>query len=138
MRTCHIDADTQFEVFEFWSSDLLHIFKKAGIHRHTPPFFEADCTLSGNSGINPQITSPQTGLSYIIRADSQQNNTIPFTAVTDAGIAHVYWFINDVFIAKTKAGKSFLWKAKPGTFVVRVVDDHGLSDARDINVQLDS
>lgn len=138
LRTCHIDADTQFEVFEFWPSDLLRIFKKAGIHRHTPPFFEADCTLSGNAGINPQITSPQAGLSYIIRADSQQNNTIPFTAVNDAGIAHVYWFINEVFIAKTKAGKSFLWHAKPGTFVVRVVDDHGLSDARDINVQLDS
>lgn len=138
LRTCHINADTRFEVFEFWPSDLLHIFKRAGIHRHTPPFFEADCTLSGNAGINPQITSPQTGLSYILRANSQQNNTIPFTAVTDAGIAYVYWFVNEVFVAKTKAGKSFLWKAKPGKYVVRVVDDHGLSDARDLIVQMDS
>ncbi|WP_131794659.1 penicillin-binding protein 1C [Fluoribacter gormanii] len=138
LRTCHIDENTRFEIFEFWPSDLLSIFKRAGIQRHIPPFFESNCNLSGNAGINPHITSPQNGISYIIRADSQQNNTIPLTAVTDAGIANVYWFINETFIAKTKAGESYLWKAKPGKFVVRIVDDHGLSDARDINVQLDS
>lgn len=138
LRTCHIDEHTRFEVFEFWPSDVLHVFMKAGIQRHIPPSFEADCALSGTMGISPQITSPQTGLSYVVRADSPQNNTIPFTAVTDAGIASLYWFINETFIAKTKAGASFLWSAKPGKFVVRVVDDRGLSDARDIHVQLDS
>lgn len=138
LRTCHMDELTRFEVYEFWPSDLLSIFKKAGIQRHTPPFYESDCILSGNMGINPHITSPETGISYIIRADSQQNNTIPLTAVTDAGIANVYWFINETFIAKTKAGESYLWKAKPGKFVVRIVDDHGQSDAQDITVQLES
>lgn len=138
LRTCHIDADTRFEIFEFWPSDLLNIFKKAGIQRHSPPFFEPDCALSGNASINPHITSPQNGITYVIRADSQQNNTIPLTAVTDAGVAYVYWFINETFIAKTKAGESYLWSAKPGKFVVRAVDNHGQSAARDITVQLDS
>jgi len=138
LRTCHIDENTRFEIYEFWPSDLLHIFKQAGIQRHIPPFFEADCALSGNMGISPQITSPQTGLTYIVRADSPQNNTIPFTAVSDAGIAYLYWFVNETFSAKTRTGTPFLWQAKPGKFVVRVVDDHGLSDARDINVKLDS
>ena len=45
LRTCHIDEHTRFEIFEFWPSDLLKIFKKAGIQRHTPPFFEPDCAL---------------------------------------------------------------------------------------------
>lgn len=138
LRTCHIDEHTRFEVFEFWPSDLLQIFKRAGIQRHTPPFFEADCTLLNNAGITPQITSPQAGISYIVRANSQQTNTIPFTAVTDAGIAYVYWFVNETFVAKTAAGTSFLWHARPGKFVVRAVDDHGLSDARDLLVQLDN
>ncbi|MBI2786251.1 MAG: penicillin-binding protein 1C [Legionella longbeachae] len=137
LRTCHINENTRFEIFEFWPSDLLHIFKKAGIQRHVPPFFENDCMLYSDNGINPHITSPQNRISYIIRADSLQNNSIPFTAVTDAGIGFVYWFVNETFVAKTKAGESFLWKAKPGKFMVRVVDDHGLSDAKDINVQLD-
>lgn len=138
LRTCHIDENTRFEIFEFWPSDLLRIFKRAGIQRHTPPFFEADCALSGNQGINPQITSPQIGISYIVRANSPLNSKIPLTAVTDAGIAHLYWFINESFIARTKADQAFLWQAKPGKYVIRVVDDHGLSDARDITIQLDS
>src|SRR4029079_18793179 len=79
LRTCHIDANTRFEIFEFWPSDLLSIFKKAGIQRHTPPFFEADCTLSGSNGMSPQIISPQNGISYIIRANTKQNNKIPLT-----------------------------------------------------------
>ncbi len=138
LRTCHIDENTRFEIFEFWPSDLLRIFKKAGIQRHTPPFFEADCALTGNGGINPQITSPQSGISYIVRANSKSNDKIPLSAVTDAGIARLYWFINETFVAETKPDQPFLWRAKPGKFVVRVVDDHGLSDARDINVLMDS
>jgi penicillin-binding protein 1C len=64
--------------------------------------------------------------------------TVTLSAVTDAGIAHLYWFINETFIAETKPDQPFLWRAKPGKFVVRVVDDHGLSDARDITVLMDS
>ncbi|HAT1862727.1 TPA: penicillin-binding protein 1C, partial [Legionella pneumophila] len=136
LRTCHIDENTRFEVYEFWPSDLLKIFRKAGIQRHTPPFFEPDCALSGNGGISPQITSPQTGVSYIVHANTQSNKIIPLTAVTDAGIAHLYWFINESFVAETKSDQPYLWQAKPGKYVVRVVDDRGLSDARDITIQL--
>lgn len=136
LRTCHINEDTRFEVFEFWSSDLLKIFKKAGIQRHTPPFFEADCALSNNFGISPQITSPQAGIRYVLRIHSSDNGRIPLTAVTDAGIAHLYWFINETFIVKTKADESYLWQAKPGKYIIRVVDDHGRSDARDITIEI--
>ncbi|WP_298624264.1 penicillin-binding protein 1C [uncultured Legionella sp.] len=138
LRTCHIDENTRFEIFEFWPSDLLKIYKRAGIQRRTPPFFEPECALAGRGGINPQITSPQAGISYIVRANTRLNNKIPLTAVTDAGIAHVYWFINEAFVAKTQSDETFLWDAKPGKYVVRVVDDHGLSDARDITIQLDT
>ncbi|HAT8850132.1 TPA: penicillin-binding protein 1C [Legionella pneumophila subsp. pneumophila] len=136
LRTCHIDENTRFEVYEFWPSDLLRIFRRAGIQRHTPPFFEPGCALSGNSGISPQITSPQAGVSYIVHANTQSNKIIPLTAVTDAGIAHLYWFINESFVAETKSDEPYLWQAKPGKYVVRVVDDRGLSDARDIIIQM--
>lgn len=138
LRTCHIDEFTRFEVVEFWPSDLLKIFQKAGIHRHTPPFFEPDCVLSNNNGINPQISSPQAGISYMIRASSPEQNRIPLTAVSDAGVAHLYWFINETFIAKTRSDESFFWSPKPGSFTIRVVDDRGLSDARDINIEVTS
>ncbi len=136
LRTCHIDQNTRFEVFEFWPSDVLKIFKRAGIQRHSPPFFEPDCALSGNGGMSPNITSPQTGVSYIAHTSSGNNSQIPFTAVTEAGVEYVYWFLNEAFVARTKAGTAYLWQAKPGTFVVRAVDDHGLADARDFVVKM--
>lgn len=136
LRTCHINKDTRFEIFEFWPSDLLAIFKKAGIQRHTPPFFEADCRLSSTNGLSPQISSPQMGLTYILSSNNKEHNTIPLSAVTDAGIEYLYWFVNDSFIAKVKSNAVYHWSAKPGKYIIRVVDDHGLADARVIRVSM--
>lgn len=137
LRSCHIDENTRFEIFEFWPSDLLKIFKQAGIQRRTPPMYEENCSLLSNIALSPQITSPQSRVQYIVRTDSTQKTQIPFIAVTDGEVKTLYWFINETFLAATRADKPFLWSAKAGKFVVRVVDDHGLSDARDIKVQVD-
>lgn len=136
LRTCHFDHNTRFEIYEFWPTDLLKIFKQAGIQRRSPPPYDPKCSTIGNSGISPQITSPQTELSYIIRIHSDQKTKIPLAAVTDADIQTIYWFINDSFVGKIRPDQSFLWKARPGKFIVRVVDDHGLSDAREIMVNM--
>jgi penicillin-binding protein 1C len=139
LRSCHFNENTVFEVYEFWPTDLLKIFKKAGIQRRSPPLFEPDCQLTGNPiGLSPQITSPQTDLSYILSANSKQKTEIPLSAVTDADVRAIYWFINESYLAKTAADQPFLWQAKPGKFIVRVVDDHGRSDARDIRIRVES
>ncbi|MBA2648710.1 MAG: penicillin-binding protein 1C [Legionella sp.] len=135
LRTCHINESTRFEIFEFWPTDLLTIFKKAGIQRHSPPFFEPDCVLSSNNGLSPQITSPQKGLQYVLQVGLDINNMIPLSAVTDAGIEHLYWFLNDGFLGKTKTDEPLLWRAKPGQYVVRVVDDHGMADSVSIHIK---
>ncbi len=139
LRTCHFNENTRFVVYEFWPSDLFKIFKQAGIQRRVPPPFAPDCNLTANNiGLGPQITSPQTDLSYIVRANSKQKTAIPLTAVTDADVATLYWFINETYLAKTPPDQPYLWQAKPGKFTVRVVDDQGRSDARDIDIQMDS
>ncbi|KTD75150.1 penicillin-binding protein 1C [Legionella waltersii] len=136
LRTCHVDENTRFEIFEFWPSDILKVFKSAGVYRHTPPPFEPNCPLTNGFGISPKISSPQAGVSYVVRATSKSNNAILFNAVTDAGIRHLYWFINEAFIAKTRADEPYLWDAKPGKYTVRVVDDRGLSDSQEISIEL--
>jgi len=138
LRTCHIDENTRFEVYEFWPSDLLKIFKQAGIQRRIPPFYEPNCPLASGNSLSPQITSPQTEVSYIVRANASQSAKIPLTAVVDADVRLLYWFINNTYLAKTRRDQPLIWQAKPGKFVIRVVDDHGLSDARDINVKVDN
>lgn len=138
LRTCHIDNSTQFAVYEFWPSDLLRIFKQAGIARRSPPPYEADCSLMASSkSAAPYITSPKTDINYIVRHNSTEPTLVPLNAVSDGDVHDLYWFINDMFFAKSRAGQSLFWPAKAGHFVVRVVDDHGMSDTRDLNVKVD-
>ena len=137
LRTCHFDQNTRFEVYEFWSSDLLKIFKRAGVSRRVPPPYDSSCTINANAqnGFIPQIVSPGADVNYVARIDVKQ--MVPFTAVTDADVRTLHWFLNETYLGKTGRDQAFLWQAKPGNFVVRVVDDHGRSDARNLKVNLE-
>jgi penicillin-binding protein 1C len=135
-RACRSDSNTRFEIYEFWPSDLLKIFKQAGIQRRTPPALDADCALAHSNGLDPQITSPQTDLSYIIEANAPLKNPILLTATADADVATLYWFVNETYVGKTGRDIPFLWHPKPGHFIVRVADDHGRSDGREIDVKI--
>lgn len=138
LRTCDFNADTRFEIYEFWSSDLLKIFNKAGIQRRIPPPYDATCNIQSQNkdGLVPQIVSPQVQVKYMVQAAKQ--TVIPFNAVVDADVRYLHWFLNETYVGKTTRDQSFLWQARPGNYVVRVVDDYGRSDARDIKVKLES
>lgn len=138
LRACEFNHNTHFEIDEFWSSDLLHVFKQAGIARKTPPPFNPECASHPlpSGGLAPHITSPDRELNYVIPHFSTTARTIPFTAVADGDVNVLYWFINETFLGKTNRDQPFLWRALPGTFVVRVVDDHGRADASHLQVRL--
>lgn len=137
LRTCHFDCDTEFKIYEFWPSDLLKIFKEAGMQRRVPPPYDSSCSLIGEGGLVPQITSPKLQLSYVMCANFPTDTKIPFTAVTDADVTTLYWFINDIYLGKSGRDQAYLWQAKAGKYIVRVVDDHGRSDARDLEVKME-
>lgn len=136
LRACHFDNQTRFEIYEFWSSDLLKIFKRAGIQRRIPPPYNSDCIVGDKigQGFSPQIFSPQTQVNYVSRIGSVKETTIPLSAVVDADVRNIFWFANDMFIGKTTRDQSLLWKVKPGKYLVRVVDEFGRSDAREVSV----
>jgi len=135
LRTCRIDKNTQFDIYEFWSSDLLNIFRQAGMQRRTPPPFDQSCFfgLKKDNGIVPQITSPQTELSYALQSQTK-DETIPFTATVDADVEKLYWFVDETLVGVTHRDQPYLWAAKPGKFIVRVVDDHGRADIKSLKV----
>lgn len=137
LRACQFDKDTQFKIYEFWSSDLLKIFKRAGIERRIPPAYDVDCNLGSkmNAGFSPQIISPQAQLNYIARLSSPDKTIVPLTAVVDADVKNIFWFLNESFLGKTTRDKSFMWQALPGKYVIRAVDDYGRSDVREVKVE---
>ena len=63
---------TRSEVYEFWQSDLIAIFRQAGMPRRVPPPYEAGCSREelSSRGSGPQITSPRVGVVYSLRTGS--------------------------------------------------------------------
>ena len=125
---------TRTEVYEFWPSDLAKVFRQAGIPRRTPPQIP-DCTAAADDGQAPQVTSPLHGVTYTRRASRAGEERIAFNATVDAGVRELYWFVDDGFIGAAKPGEQLFWQpTAAGEYTLRVVDDHGRSDARPLRV----
>jgi penicillin-binding protein 1C len=137
LQTCHFNRNTQFEVYEFWPSDLLHLFQRAGIARRVPPPYEAGCVPHDQIGLSPRMTSPQIQTQYIVKVNEKEI-LIPLSAVVDADVHDLYWFENDTFLGKSLRDQTYMWHAEPGQFVIRVIDDHGRAEAREVVVKLET
>lgn len=89
-----------------------------------------------DEGTPPIITSPQAGVVYSFRTRKSDGSRIPLTAVTDADAKSLYWFLNQNYVGRSKSGEPFFISPRAGEYVVRVVDDRGRSDLRDISIQV--
>jgi penicillin-binding protein 1C len=127
-------AGTRFEVFEFWPSDMLRLFKQAGMPRRVPPVMPS-CT-SDDPAEAPHIASPLRNVRYALRHSAPQE-IIALEASTAGDVAHVFWFDGNALIATRPLSDGALpWRpTSPGVHLIRVVDDHGRSAERDVEVQ---
>jgi len=121
-------------VYEMWGSDMLNLFRQAGLPRRTPPPLDPRCethTAESPGGPPPEITSPLRGVVYSLRAKRLGQETITLRATTGAGVREVYWFVGKSFLGKAPPGGSLAWRPEaPGSFIVRAVDDQGQADSR--------
>lgn len=133
LRACR-RAGARAEVFEFWPSDLQRVFRQAGIPRRQPPAYASSCGLADRSGkgLPPSITSPLAGVTY--HASAAAPAPIPLSAVADADARKLFWFADGALVGRSISGKPVFWMPRPGRSVVRVVDDQGRADAREIDV----
>lgn len=123
------------EVYEFWPSDLAQVFAQAGIPRRKPPQNPSCANAGGWEGTAPRITSPSRGSAYAIRLT--QHQPVAFSAVADADARVLYWFVNASYVGRTAPGEALYWQAPDaGDYRVRVVDDHGRSDERPLELTL--
>jgi penicillin-binding protein 1C len=120
-------------VHEYWPSDLMRLFAQAGVPRSAPP--SGDCGASAQGGTAPVITAPVRGAAYVMRAAQPERNAVPLTANVEGGVNTLYWFANDSFITAGRPGTAQAWRPqKPGRYMVRVVDDLGRADTREVVV----
>ena len=138
-RACDYDPASSHEVvFEFWPSDILQVFRKAGIAVRRPPRWASHCELDvrAATGAPPQITSPSDRLTYPLRPESAGDEQLPLTAVTDADVRWLYWFANDSFIARVDSDEPVFWRPQAGHYDILAVDDLGRSASTTLSVSL--
>lgn len=121
------------EVFEFWPSDIQRLFIKAGLPRRQPPALH--CGQEVYQSTAPNITSPLRGVEYQLHSAKLASETVPLTANASAEVRKIYWFINDAYVGDSVPGVALAWKpGRVGKFLVRAVDEQGLSDVRDLRL----
>jgi penicillin-binding protein 1C len=127
-------AGTRFDVFEFWSSDMLKLFREAGMPRRTPPALPA-CATEGPME-PPRIASPLRNVSYTLR-HSAPRDTIALDTSAAADVRRVFWFDGSALIGVRPVPEGALpWRPTAGgRHLIRIVDDHGRSAERDVEVR---
>ena len=136
LRACTADPETtRKSVYEFWPSDLLKIFRQAGIPRRLPPPYLPACQIGdyAEAGQPPEIHSPRQNLIYQIRSN-RSDEKIPFMAVTDTDARYVYWFLDERYLGKARQGEALFWLPKSGEYIVRVLDEFGRGASRKLKV----
>ena len=108
------------------------MFRSAGLQRKMPPALDSACRKFAGFGAPPLISSPSRGIMYSTAPDG--GTEIPFAAVTDADSRVVYWFVDDQLVGTSRSGESFMWKARPGSFLVRAIDQQGRAVAEQLKV----
>ena len=136
-------AATRLEVYEFWSSDMLELFERAGLPRRRPPAPDPACGASPPAGGEhtaaraPEITSPLDGVSYLLRdsPSAPPANPLPLRATTDAGVDELFWFVDGAFVGRATRDRPLEWLPRlPGRYQIRVVDDAGRAARRELVV----
>ncbi|HEY1314053.1 MAG TPA: penicillin-binding protein 1C [Steroidobacteraceae bacterium] len=137
-RVCGPGPEVRQEVYEFWTSDMLRLFREAGMPRRTPPA-DPDCGNGSEPGGSDSealhIVSPLRGLVYTERA----LHPAPLALRADVGAAThaVYWFAGNAFIGRAPAGETLPWlPQQSGRYTLRAVDDRGGADTRELEVEL--
>jgi len=120
------------EVYEFWPSEFLTLFEKAGVPRRLPPPFlpETGSELAGRTGHSPRIISPAN--KEIVLASTK---TVPLRAKVDGDVQKIYWFTGTKFIGQAGPEEFLGWNADAGDYEITALDDHGRASSCSVTVR---
>lgn len=117
---------------EQWGSDMRRLFRQAGLPRRQAP---ASCDADEQADAQaPQIHEPLRGVRYVLRPGHDRALTLRAEGGSDARTLH--WFADDALIGRVSPGAALSWSPpRPGRYVLRVVDDRGRVDMRELQVE---
>ncbi|MBA7556606.1 hypothetical protein ES705_49320 [subsurface metagenome] len=128
----------QRSVREFWPSDILELFKLAGLPRFVAPPLDPNLETSGlrQQGSPPEIISPLQKTVYVIRRVSKRYKTIPLVAAIDADVSEVFWFADNAFIGRSECHERLEWQPDAGSYTLAVIDNIGRTSCIEVSVEV--
>ncbi len=127
LRACNRNPKTtELKVFEFWDSEFLDMFKRAGIKRNTPPPFMPGCDLDDITSERniPIITSPIADTRIVITTDKDYEK-VSFKAISDMPDVKIFWFLDSDIIGTTLSGQTLQIPVSMGKHIVKIADEMG-------------
>ena len=103
-------ADVKGEIYEFWPSDLMRLFREAGLPRRRPPPFLPGSRPAAiyQAGSAPRIAYPAPGAVYQLSAGTNRQQ-LTLQARTDADVDQIYWFADKQFIGRAAPRDPVPW-----------------------------
>ena len=130
---CSPNQYTRSEVFEYWPSDMAAIFKSAGMPLRQPP--AGSCDNDANMQTPPSIVSPLRGVIHIRRLNKPE--PIYLRAEASSNTTTLLWFADNALVGRSKPGEAIAWNPpQTGKFLLRVLDEQGRSDSRELKFEL--
>lgn len=139
LRACkHTPPKTVIKRYNFWPSDVLQAYARAGVAIRRPPPFKEDClyTETEYMGNAPQIIAPANNSRFLVRSKQLNQEKIALKATADADADFIYWFINNKLIGKVKVNEVMEINPTLGISEIKAVDNIGRSSTVKINVRL--
>ncbi len=131
--SCRPIAGGRMEVHEYWPSDLARLFRDAGMPRRAAPV-TSDCSAADAEEERPQITSPLRAVTYTLKQSRPEPLRLAVNRAAGAGAAH--WFADNAYLGRAAPGESLAWQpGRSGRYLLRVVDEAGRADAREVRVE---
>ncbi|MBO4626021.1 MAG: penicillin-binding protein 1C [Alphaproteobacteria bacterium] len=127
LRACSYNPQTtHMAVYEFWDSEYIDMFRRAGIKRNTPPPYVPGCNLNDMDETPDAIiiTSPADATRIVITTPGD-TAPISFNAICENSTAKIFWFLDDKTIGTTKSGETFRYEIPMGSHIVRAIDESG-------------
>lgn len=115
------------KIVEVWPSDILRLFKLAGIPRKS--FGETDSSFQ-----KIKISSPKSGIRYV----KKEKEPLHLNLIAEGNLTtkQLFWFCDKTFLGTSEIGKPLDWSPSPGEFQIIVFDEIGNSDS--LTIQIDS
>ncbi len=135
----YVPNKTVLRTFEFWDSDVLGVFRRAGLSKSLPPPYEENCKLdiTKNMGTAPEILYPTAGVVYSLQGNEEVK--IPLQAITDSDAGKLYWFIDNKYVIESVPHETVFLNVKDlgltrKLYEVKVIDNLGRFAVQELRI----